>query len=182
MNIQESRLAQLYATAFLNIYCTSITEDIYNKLIKTRLFLLENPDYLFIYKLPRHFNLVKKQIINKLLEQFDLPAIFYKLTELLLETDRLALLPLVLHHILLGYEERNYLMPTVITSSSSISEKQARIIQDVIKQVSGKKILPKYRIDTKLIAGIRIQSNTLLWEYSVAKQLRIIEKEIHRGD
>ena len=29
-----------------------------------------------------------------------------------------------------------------------------------------------YSIDTDLIAGVRIQSDTLLWEYSIDKQLR----------
>lgn len=182
MNIQESYLARLYATAFFNIYGKALTFDNYSHLIESRHFLLQNPDYLFIYKLPRHFILVKKQIVNKFFGQFVLPSIFYKLTDLLLEKDRLSLLPLVLKYIEIKYREYNNLTSAVISSSCPLAKKEQEGIEEILNHVSGKKPLATYNIDKNLIGGIRIQSDTLMWEYSIAKQLRTIEKELYRGD
>lgn len=60
---------------------------------------------------------------------------------------------------------------TVASSCELLDEQRKSIESFIARHVSGKKSYT-YTVDPSLIAGVRIYSDTILWEVSIEKQLR----------
>ena len=170
MNIQESILSRKYATAFLNLFIDKLSLADYNTIVRTAAFLQEEPRLVSYFKLPR-VDVVKKKVITVLFKEFKLPSILKKLTDLLMRDQRLFLLGQVLKSMEQLYRQRKEIMAFEVSSSYKLTEKQLETITDLLVTKTGKRIEYEYEVDNALIAGIRLQSDTLLWEYSIARQL-----------
>ena len=70
---------------------------------------------------------------------------------------------------------RNKIARVKISSSHDITQQDLDAIERFLVNQTGLSIIYTYAIDKKLIAGIRLQSNTLLWECSINKQLTQIK-------
>jgi F0F1-type ATP synthase delta subunit len=51
-----------------------------------------------------------------------------------------------------------------------------------LEKKSDKKIRAVSKVDKRLIAGIRVQSATILWEYSIMKKLRDAQQVVLNGN
>jgi len=66
-----------------------------------------------------------------------------------------------------------------ITSSHHLDISDLEIIEKFLAFKTGKKIISHHNLNKKLIAGIRLESNTLLWEYSIYKQCETLRKQFN---
>ena len=170
MNINEVILSRKYATAFLNLFIDKLSITDYDTIVRTAAFLKEEPTLVSYFKLPR-VGAVKKKVIAALFEEFKLPPTLKKLTDLLVQDQRLFLLPQVLKSMVQLYRQRKGIMAFEVTSSYTLTQKQLETIKDLLAAKTRKHIEYEYKVDNELIAGIRLQSDTVLWEYSIARQL-----------
>lgn len=181
MDAKKIQIARKYAIAFLNIYINKINEKDFLNLVTAFKFLKTHPDVLFFFFLPNLTLSVKNEIINTLFTKFDLNLEFKQLTDFLIENSRAFLFVDILREIILIYQERNSIILFDITSANELKDSDLKDIKYFLERKSGCKVIESYEIDKNLIAGIKAKSTTLLWEYSIAKQMRNIRRLILAG-
>jgi F0F1-type ATP synthase delta subunit len=182
MNAQEFYLARLYATAFFNTHGAAFSFSEYQALEEEGLFLIRHPYALFVFKLPALFDGVKISLLKSFFEEKKLSTLFQPLTDLLLKHQRLFLLPGIIKQLQVLYRERKHIEVFSIKTSHALTNEQRDLLKKILEHKTNSHILTHHRCDSRLIAGIRMQSDTLLWEYSIAKQLRTIERDLCYGN
>ncbi len=67
-----------------------------------------------------------------------------------------------------------------MSSRSPLDEKSMHGIKIFLQNKTGATVLARFCTDSNLIAGIRMQSDELQWEHSIAKQLKQIRARLAR--
>lgn len=101
---------------------------------------------------------------------------FQVLIKLLTAHKRLELFPAVVRYFFEYYKREHRVVFCEIKSSHCLTDEQAVEFARFIERETGKQVLFSRKIDRGLIAGVRIEGDTMVWEHSVAKQLRAIEQ------
>jgi F0F1-type ATP synthase delta subunit len=73
------------------------------------------------------------------------------------------------------FKERAGIHDFVIKSAVALSQQEKDQIEKFLARKTGQDNIYTYHVDTRLIAGVRLRSQTLLWEHSIAQQLRQLE-------
>ena len=178
MNIKRSALAKKYAQAFLNSYPQAINSDTYETLQKATDYFNKQRAFFLILTVPTLTFIQRLDALKKQFKPFKLPSEFYRLISLLLTQHRIMLLPDILQQIIRVYEQRHNIMEFNLKCSSPLTDTQQTALQNFIAQKTGYQIKSKTIVDPTLIAGLRLQSSTRLWEYSIAKKLRTIKESL----
>lgn len=169
-------ISQKYARAFLNVF-TLANSDI-KKLADAITFLDQHPKIGIFLKIPLLDSQVKYNALKEsIIERFELPASFGVLVQVLIHKKRSELLLPVLEQIKKQYQKQHHITPFSISSSSQLPDVQKEILEKYLADVTGDTIDAQYTIDKKLIAGVRMQSDELQWEDSIAHRLKKIRKE-----
>lgn len=177
MKIQDLALSRKYATAFLNLFIDEITIKDYCALVDLLTYLKNQPELCSVFKLPR-VDEAKREAIDCMMKEFRLTPSFKKLMQLLLQDQRLFLLPDVLQYVQHLYKERRGIMEFEVRSSHALKNEQLETIKFFLSAMTGNHILCKHTVHKELIAGIRLQSDILLWERSVARRLAEAQRSL----
>jgi F-type H+-transporting ATPase subunit delta len=180
MNYAETVLARRYATALLRVCGDQFSQEDIDSLKHAVTFFKTHKAALYFLALPDLAARSKKDIVKKLFELVKLPACFQSLVRLLARHKRLRLLAPVLMCVIALYQEQHGIMNVHVQSSSLLDDAQLQVVRAFLSDKTGKKIIYTYAVKKDLIAGIRLQSDTLLWEYSVRKKLRAIRLSVIR--
>jgi ATP synthase F1 delta subunit len=167
----EEIVAKKYAAAFLMVFGQELRVDCIAKITNAAEFLTENRRILFFLRLSAIENEIKKRDLDHMCERFDLPKSIRIVIHLLVDHKRGFLLLLVLNAICFLYKERLNIEAFTFTSAPALEEEECRILQEFIARQTGRDIIYTYKVDKTLIAGIRLQSDTHLWEHSIAQQM-----------
>ena|SRR3990167_4151787 len=164
--------ANAYAKAFCNIYDTSLTREAIDGIGQAGNFLNEHRRALFLFKIPLIDEAVKKRGMQELSDRFELPQGVARLFDVLLAHGSASLLADVFLAIVKYYNREHQYESVVITSASELTEQQKKqIIAFADARFTGTKKYT-FRLDTSLIAGIKIMSDTMMWESSIDNYLR----------
>ncbi len=178
MNRARPILARRYAEAFLQVFSGQIKEQDLDAFRQASVFLKKRPHGMFLMELSLVKEEVKCGLFNDLCKRFDLPKECEKLFLLLMKSQRVSLLSDVFNCIVVFKEKELRITHFKVASSSELSVQQKEQIMHFLdKRVQGA-IDCAYRVDTSLIAGIRLQSTSLLWEKSVKKRLRALQESL----
>lgn len=178
MDIRATILARKYAQAFLNVYIDQITPQSYSNLLDFRAYLHDHRDALIYFSFP-HIALEEKlTLFDELGEKIKPSEPVKKLFETLIRHDRIMLAPDILIKICDLYRERKNILLFSIESSYELDIESIATIEQFLMHKTGKNIESKSHVNHDLIAGLRLQSNTLSWEYSVRKQMQELAKLI----
>jgi hypothetical protein len=130
------------------------------------------------FELYRHrFARVDTDLYGKLAHIFSLDVLRIDLlVTLLFSHGRLSLFTDVMHHLFELYKKQGQFLFCTIKASHELSADQKEILATFVGRLSEKEIVFSVTIDRSLIAGIRIEGDEMVWESSVARQLRIIER------
>jgi F-type H+-transporting ATPase subunit delta len=165
-------IAYKYAIAFLNVYNGRLTFDDIKNIDEAAQFLSKHRRALFLLKVPIIKQRVKQEGLHNICRRFKLVDEVYNLVTLLLKHKRAYLLADVFKAIVYWYQRRHNITNILIKSSMLLPQSyRDDIVHFVDRHVSGIKQY-RFEIDPTLIAGIRIQSDTILWENSIDKRLR----------
>lgn len=176
MDIRSTILARKYAQAFLNLYFDQITQENYSNMFTLRSYLQTHRNVLLYFSLP-HIALEKKLDLFDQIETKIKPSEpFKELFETLIRHDRIMLAPSILVKICELYRERKNVMFFSIESSHELDAQTIATLETFLARHTDKKIESESRINHDLIAGIRLQSDTQLWEYSIRKQIHELTK------
>jgi F-type H+-transporting ATPase subunit delta len=166
-------IAKRYAHAFLNVFSLSFADV--QKLNNAINFLQQHPEIATFLKIPLLDPQIKLEALKEsVIKKFDLPASFDLIVELLIHKKRSELLLQVLEQIKKDYQDQQNIKLFTISSSTELADEQKKVLEQYLISTTDATIDARYTIDKKLIAGIRMQSDELQWEYSIAKQLKKI--------
>lgn len=179
IGLSQSDLAKKYAQAYLNLFSDQYTfQDICN-LWRVAQFLSEHHSLLFYVSLPMIEQYDKQRFIDLFFEKFHLFDSLKNLCYLLLKNKHIFLLIDVLQQIYLLYKQKYNICELKIKSSSDLTDAAIHDIKQFFITLSGlSNVVVRYSIDQSLIAGIRLQSETYLWDYSIAQQLNKLKQEL----
>ncbi len=178
---KSANIAAKYATAFFNVFEKNIDEKLTSEIQHSYLLLSANPNILYFFSFPNLRFEERNRISDLLLKKLNLPDFFKKLTDLLIKDNRMYLLKDILHDIVSIYFEKNKIASFEVSSVVELKNNDKETIENFLVKKLNKEIILNFKIDKKLIAGIKIKSNNLLWEYSVARQLDELKKQILLG-
>ena len=171
-------LSKKYAQAYVHLFGADISLEDVQRIEKAVDFLNTNRHILFFLTVPTIDASIKTKSLYEFADRLGLPASINKLIDLILKHKRGELLAQVLKQIVQVYHALRSIHTFRITSSQPLSVPNRNVIEKFLaKRVEGT-ILYTYSVDRDLIAGIRAQSDTLLWECSVAQQLRHIQHTV----
>jgi F-type H+-transporting ATPase subunit delta len=177
MNPEYAHLARKYAQAFIDVAGNQFGVDDLKNAISLKNFLRKNRTILFFLNLSLGSQ-VRDQAIDHLFKGFNSKEIFKKLILLLIRQRRVFLLPDIVHHIEDLYQESTNSMSFKVASSDELSESDQKTIVSFLEKKTKKNILVEHTVDKHLIAGIRLKSSTLSWEYSVDDHLKKIKQAL----
>lgn len=168
----QIRLSRKYAQAVLNVFGALISRQDIVHVEHIITFLEQHKKALFFLRLS-HIDLeVKARALEKLFDDLSDKKPFMALVLLLLQENRGHLIYGALCELVRLYYEAHKIMPCEITTSHPISAEVLDKVQQFLARQTGNDIIYTYTRDASLIAGIRAQSKTILWEHSIRKQLR----------
>jgi ATP synthase F1 delta subunit len=180
MDIQLVYTAKIYARAFLNVFADDISAKDFDAICLFAQFLANHRRALFFFGLPHITFDDKLKIIDQLVKQFKLPKELKKLLTLLVERGKAQIMDAVIDQVCEQYQLLNHIEPFEISSSHELKSAQLKEITAMLERATKNTVPYSYRIDKNLIAGLRAQSKTKLWEYSIAKQLQILAGTAYR--
>ncbi|RTL07175.1 hypothetical protein EKK58_03290 [Candidatus Dependentiae bacterium] len=173
------KLINVYAQAFFNTFSDTISMEHYYAIEKAYGALVKNARLINLLQVSflNHHEL-KKKCLSQIIEQFNLPKSIFTLGLLLISNERIHLLPFILKKIALLCEKKNNRMTMEIRCSHPICDEKRNMITEMLYNITRSNIKPIFSIDRRLIAGIRAQSNTFLWESSIKKTLKAIKAQV----
>ena len=174
MDSMQRILAKKYASAYMNVFGSSLTSKKIEQIERFVQFLEQHKKVLFYLQLALIDDSLKKESLIALVRKFDLDVSFEKLFDLLLFQKRLFLMPEVLCFIVQFFHEQLHRLIFRAESSHELSSAQLAELKKFLVSQTGKKITLLPRIDKTLIVGIRLVNPTFEWEHSIRKQLRTL--------
>lgn len=173
-------VARKYAQACLHVCAAHFEKDDLHNLVEMSDFLRENHRLVFFLGLPIISQERKKFFLYELAQRFQLNHLIDRLIHLLLHDKRLFLLADVLRLMSQLYREDRGILEFSISSYPRISANDLNELKQFLARSTGCAIIYTDHEDKNLIAGIRMESTTYLWEYSIAQQLRDVAKRTMR--
>lgn len=178
-------LARRYARAFLSLFAQQITEEHCLAMRKAATLLISpaGKSWIMFFDFPSVTPEQQRTMVRLLLKRLDLPDYVQQLVILLCAHKRIELLPDVLNKIVGQFFEQKNITEFTITSCPEITPEELEEIRVFLQKKSGKNIRTITKTDNRLIAGVRVQSAALFWEYSIAKKLREAQQMVlNRND
>jgi F-type H+-transporting ATPase subunit delta len=176
MNIET--LARRYAMAYIKVAGAAFDEKELARVERLEKFLTTTKESLFFFNLSLIGPETEQEALDLLFKGFKTEKLFKKLMKLICNERRALLVPEMLRSIASLYREQHNIMLFSITTSHDVSDDDKKTINDFLAEKTGKTIGAEYAIDKTLIAGVRAQSDTLLWEQSIKKQLMAIRQSL----
>lgn len=171
-------IARKYAQAFLNIFKEEISFEDFNAIENLETFFRMHKKAIFFLSIPNITSEEKVKHLDELLKNFNLD-ILKPLVRLLIDQKRIFLIDDVLAQIIILYKILKNIMLFNIMTPHQLDKSDIQIIKKFLADKTGKIITSKVLLDKKLIAGLRLQSDTLLWEYSIHKQCERLRQKFN---
>ena len=178
IGFSRSDIAKKYAQAYLNICGQQHSYEDYCTMWRAAQFLSEHHNLLFYLSLSMVDEVDKKRFIDLLFEKFHLFPSLKELFYLLLKNKHIHLAADTLRDIYALYKIQHKIVDLHVISSDDLSQEQIEVIKLFFTKLSGQYPKIRHAINPSLIAGVRLQTETLLWEYSIAQQLRKLKQEL----
>lgn len=167
-----------YAIAFLNSFQKDISVESLLKIREVSEFWRQNKKLFYFLDIPNFDNEKKIGVLKTFLDKFSAPSSLKDLIFLIVRHNRVSLIQSVLEKVCSLYMQRENILFFNIFSSHKLLDDELKSIQKFLSHKTGKTVLYDWSIDKNLIAGIRCQSETLVWEYSVSKQLNDLRRQL----
>lgn len=174
--VNSDYLVRKYAQAFMQVFGASFSREDVGAMQKVAHFFHQRSRALFFLRLPIISKDIKREALYYVCTQFHVPQAAHTLIDILLEDKRSALLPLIFSKVSEIYYKIHGIEPFTIEASHALSDAQLQEIEQFLAACTGHVILSEYTVNTDLIAGVRLQSATSLWEHSIRKQLAHVQQ------
>lgn len=172
--VEDLLLAKKYAQAFINLFSSTLSHDSLVTIEQAYRFLQKDRYIIVLLSLPHLTFEQRTTMIHDFMRHFSLPIQLNKIMVLLLTHNRSFLIPPVLRYIMQLYKKHTNVLDFSIITAHQLSAENFKTIKQFLSQLTHKDIIYHEQINPALIAGIRLQSDEYVWEYSVRKQIKNI--------
>jgi F-type H+-transporting ATPase subunit delta len=100
---------------------------------------------------------------------------------LLVENERLVILPEILEALPLIWNEEHDISTFEITSVVPLTSSQKERLEHQLFQLEGRKVSLRYAIDSSLIGGISVRRDNIIYDMSIAGSLSRMKEKITEG-
>ena len=178
MRYSQSIIAKQYAKAYMAEFSSQLQlKDIDNvKLVI--LFFRRHHNFMSLVSLLVQPNQSNSIVVDELFQHFSLPQNLKKLINVLVLHKRLTSFSQVLQDICCLYFQANNMLELAIVTAVSLQDDEREKFEIFFRKLSGKTIQSNMIIEQSLIAGVRLQSDLYLWEYSIAARLRNLHQNM----
>ena len=177
MRYSQSVEAKQYAKAFLRTYQSELTLDAVLLIEKAVLRMKDDRHLLSMLQVILHGSFHEKPI-QLWCSHFQLPDSVYRLIRLLYKRTKLFLLVNVMQDICCLYFLEHGIVEVAVTSATALTDDQKKSFEQFFSAQSGKQVLSQYYVDPALIAGVRMQADCYLWEYSIADRIKTVHQKL----
>ncbi|MBP6892400.1 F0F1 ATP synthase subunit delta [Candidatus Babeliales bacterium] len=178
MRYSQSSIAKQYAKAYMAEY-GSLLQPLDIKSVQSIIrFFRRHHNFMSLINLLVESNKTENVVLDELFEQFALPQNLKKLIDVLIVHKRLILFAQVLQDICCLYFQINNILELTIMTAMPLENHELEKFENFFKKLSGKTTLSNVVHDSSLIAGVRMQSDLFLWEYSIAARLRSLHQKM----
>jgi len=178
--MKDILIADKYARAFYHLFPEACTLDATDRLMRVHQFFLSHKQALFFVSLPQIDGAHKQKIIHMLVHKVGLVDAYCTLYMLLLNQKRASLIADVTMQLRTIILQKHKVLECTIASSILLDEGACQQLRSFFEQETGHIVKAQYVVDTSLIAGIALRSETYAWEYSVRKQLDMVRNSLIR--
>lgn len=169
----SSTLTGRYARAFLRVYGTDLRFEDIQRIDAFAYYVRDKKVFFMPHVLSAAQLASACAMLSALAQEQGLPSSVTHLFRLLMEEDRLFLVDLVLRQIVRIYKKQQGIITCTVRSSHPLTEQSRKELGASLAHKTDKQmIIEQYVVDPQLIAGIRVQGETFLWECSLDQRLR----------
>ena len=123
----------------------------------------------------------RKTIVNAVVDKMDLSPVFKSLLDLMIEKNRLAIIPEVGIFYQKLLDELNNISRAKVTSATPLSEEAMESIKASLEKTTGSNIIVEAEVDPELIGGVVARVGDLVLDGSVRNQLTSIKETLIKG-
>ena len=173
-----SFLARKYALAFTHCFAANFNRENIEQIAQAYQFFASHQRFSYLLNLSAINDSLKQEALEKILiTRFQLPAQPCKaLIALLIAHSRTQLMGPILHIVHEFMMKEKNIESFTISSAQPLTQEQQVDLEQFLEQHTDATIVPTYKINKDLIAGLRVQSSTHLWEHSLKKYLRTLTR------
>lgn len=181
MKLKKDVLAKKYALAFLNTYYETIGDKCFESLLALRDFFKKNKKILMYLNIPSIPEEKKSDALDQILNALKTCNTINILARTLFKQRRIGILNNIVNHIIAQYRIRKNILAFKIFSSHQLEEKEKQIILSFLEKSVNATVLADFFVDKKLLCGIKILGDTMMFERSFAKRLEEVKRSVlHR--
>lgn len=108
-------------------------------------------------------------------------AISARFIRLLVENDRLSLLPEILETLPHLWNEEHDISTFEVASVIPLSSSQKGRLEQKLSRIEGREVALNYKIDPSLIGGLSVKRNNIIYDVSIAGGLARLKEKICEG-
>jgi ATP synthase F1 delta subunit len=169
-------LARRYAQAFVHVFGDTIDIHLIERFRQAADYLTAHKKIMIFLALPCVDDTYKRAMLDRVCKHLQISPATYKLVALLLKHKRSWLLAEVLYAVAEQLYKARGVEFFTIESFPELDQEQLQKVEHDLAAMTKRTILYRYRINPTLIAGMRAQSRSYLYERSIAGQLRAIRQ------
>ncbi len=175
-------LAKRYAKALLTLGREDGNYEQYGKeLDQFVTFWEDTPEFADAVINPLYVKENRKTICQAVVAKMGLSPVFRSLLDLMLEKNRLAIIPDVRSFYQKLLDEMAKISRAKVTSATPLSEEAVRAIKASLEKKTGHSIIVETEVDPKLIGGVVARVGDLVLDGCVRTQLASIKETLIKG-
>jgi F-type H+-transporting ATPase subunit delta len=180
--LSTNAIAKRYAKALVQLGTEAGSVDSFNtELSRFSTLLSENPEVTTVFANPAYGMDSKTEILKELVAKMQLSPYVSNLMMLLLERNRLSVVPQIAESYSKYADELSGVIRPVLTSGLPLEAAQIEEIRGALAQATGKKVELKVAVDPSLIGGVVTKIGDKVFDGSVRTQLARIQDTLQKG-
>jgi F-type H+-transporting ATPase subunit delta len=124
----------------------------------------------------------KRELLERIFKQSGLSKEVISFLSLLVERDRLPVLPLIIQHAQNMINEREGKVRAYVYSFLPINDRQMEELKESLQESVGKKVILENKVEKEILGGIVITINNILIDNSIRTQFSQIAEALRRSE
>ena len=116
----------------------------------------------------------RRKVVTSILERIQASKPMQNFTGLLLDRDRLAMLPAVARELSVMIDNVMGRVSATLTSAGALTEEQITRLTQCLTDLSGKQVTIETQQDPKLLGGVIAQVGDIVYDHSLRTQLNVL--------
>lgn len=123
----------------------------------------------------------RKEILKDIAKVLNLSFAFQNLLYILLERNRVSLLPEIKEEYVNLLDEKEGRVKATIFSAFPLEEEERKEMESLLKERFGKDVVLELKEDKSLIGGIKLKVKDLIIDGSIKRQIELLKENLLKG-